>query len=81
MGLVFLIESGSERDHVAALEGGDLDGAPAPSRADCGGERELEPGRFAEGVGDDVQARAPGPRGNPAGPFAFFGVHGARTKE
>jgi hypothetical protein len=36
---------------------------------------------LAEGVGDDVQARAPGPRGNPAGPFAFFGVHGARTKE
>ena len=58
MGLVFLIDLLSDDGHLAALEVGDLDGAPAFGGADHGAEHEFEHGLLAEGVGNDLEAPA-----------------------
>ncbi len=58
LGLVFLIQFGSERFHLAVPEVGDLEGPPTLGGADHGAEHQLEHGPLAEGVGDDLQAPA-----------------------
>ena len=58
LGLVFVIELGSEGWHLAALEVRDLDRSPALGGSGHGGEHELEDGLLAEGVGYDIEAPA-----------------------
>jgi hypothetical protein len=53
-----LIELASDSGHLAALEVGNLDGAPTLGGADHGAEHELEDGLLAEGIGDDLEAPA-----------------------
>lgn len=53
-----MIEFLPDRLHLAALEVGDLDRAPALGGADHGTEHELEHGFLAEGVGDDLEPPA-----------------------
>jgi len=56
--LVFLIELGSERGHLALFEVGDLDRPLALGGMRHGGEHELENRLLAEGIGDDLQTPA-----------------------
>jgi hypothetical protein len=51
VGVVFLTKFGFDRSHLAALEVGDLNGAPALGGADHGAEHELEHWLLAEGIG------------------------------
>jgi hypothetical protein len=56
--LILLVEVLSEHCDLAALEVGELDGAPAVGGAGHGAEHELEHRALAEGVRDDLQAPA-----------------------
>jgi len=57
-GLIFLVEFGAQRRHLASLEVGDLDGPPALGGPCHGGEHELENQLFAKCVGNDLEPPA-----------------------
>ena len=58
LGLVFEVELLSDGLHLAPFEVGDPDRSPSLGGTDHGAEHELEHGRLAEGMGDDLEPAA-----------------------